>query len=97
MNQPEEETREVPLEAPALEDLEVVEEEAEADEPEEEAIAPAEPQYLTQKQLGDRLVVSRQYVAKLEKSGKLGEMGWERVPGTGGTKKTPLRYRPISG
>ena len=61
-----------------------------------EAIAPfSEPQHLTQQQLAKRLGVSRQYVAKLEKSGKLAEIGWEPVPGTGG-RKNPRRYRPIS-
>ena len=100
VGEPEEEARVVTLEAPAIEDLEVVEEIP----PVEEAIAPAavislpaEPKYLKQQQLAKLFGISRQAVAKLEKSGTLAERGWERVPGMGGTKKNPIRYRPISG
>ncbi len=51
--------------------------------------------HLTREQLGKRFGKTREAVRQWEQTGKLTQMGWEPVPGTGRSPKNPRLYRPV--
>lgn len=59
------------------------------------AIAPNEQEDITIKELAERLNMSRQAVEQREQQGKLKNLGWQRVPGTGTNRNNPRKYRRI--
>lgn len=64
--------------------------------PQHESAAPSLRPQLTREQLGKILGVSRETIRIWEKSGKLAQLEWSRVPGTGSNPKNPRLYRLMS-
>lgn len=59
----------------------------------EAAIATEESPHLNRRELGKLFKKSHEAIRQWELTGKLTQMGWEPVPGTGGSPKNPRLYR----
>ncbi len=93
--------RQSPLSSPSIPQSELLDNTPESQVGESEpvvvvAIATEESPHLTREQLGKRFGKTREAVRQWEQTGKLTQMGWEPVPGTGSNPKNPRLYRTRS-